>query len=365
MKQKRNKKIIVGMSGGVDSSVSLALLKERGWSPIGVSLKYAVWQDKKNLLRENVCCSAGSFRWAKEVCRRLNVPHCVIDVSDEFQKEVIDYFVKELKRGKTPNPCVICNRRLKFKKLFEVAREEKVEYIATGHYARVRMKRADGSCELFKPCDKQKDQTYSLCLLPQKWLGHIIFPLADYTKGEVFEMAKKRGFDFYLKRKESQDFCFVANKCLNCFLEKEIGQKAGLIRDVSGNVLGHHSGSHFYTVGQRKGLYLPNGPYFVAHKDVKNNVLFASKNEKDLYSRGAILSPYNLNSGEKLKGGIGVMAKVRYSGSPARAILKLLPGNKAELIFKKSQKAITPGQFAVFYRGNICLGGGRIIRSIQ
>jgi tRNA-specific 2-thiouridylase len=335
-------------------------------------LKYSIWRDKENTLRENVCCSAESFCLAKEVCRRLDVPHRVIDVSREFQKEVIDYFIKELKAGRTPNPCIICNRYLKFKKLFEVAREEKIEYIATGHYARIktclepRQKKNSKikKYELVRSHDKQKDQTYSLCLLPQKWLRRVIFPLADYPKKEVFGAAKNHGFDFYLKRKESQDFCFVANKCLNCFLEKEIGQRAGLIRDVSGNVLGQHRGLHFYTVGQRKGLFLPKGPYFVAHKDVKNNVLAVSKNEKDLYGRGAVLSPYNLTSGERLKGKVDVMVKVRSSASPARAILKLLPGNKLELIFKKPQKAITPGQFAVFYRGNICLGGGRIIKNI-
>ncbi|MBI4812790.1 tRNA 2-thiouridine(34) synthase MnmA [Candidatus Falkowbacteria bacterium] len=386
MKQNQDKKIIVGMSGGVDSSVSLALLKEQGWVPIGVSLKYSVWHDKENILRENICCSAESFRLAKEVCRRLDVPHRVIDASGEFQRTVIDYFIKELKRGKTPNPCIICNRYLKFKKLFEVARKERINYVATGHYARIKVypERSRGSkYELVESRDKQKDQTYSLCLLPQKWLKHIVFPLADYKKEEILELAKKRGFDFYLKRKESQDFCFVANKCLNCFLEKEIGRKAGLIRDTNGNVLGQHSGLHFYTIGQRKGLYLPNGPYFVVGKNIRNNALVVSKKEKDLCSRGAVLSPYNLvsdrmlgvsmSSSPQTRGGsrrgveknfIEVMAKVRYSASPARAILRPLSGNKIELIFKKPQKAITPGQFAVFYRGNVCLGGGRILKNI-
>ncbi len=373
-------KVFVGMSGGVDSSVALALLKERGWSPMGVSLKYSVWpfgaprqargkltQDKavsENMLRENACCSAESFRLAKEVCRRLGVPHRVVDVSKEFQKKVIDYFIKELEGGKTPNPCIICNRHLKFKKLFEVARKEKIEYVATGHYARALMNRATGEYQLAKSRDRKKDQTYSLCLLPQNWLRHIVFPLADYTKEKVFETAKKRGFDFYLKRKESQDFCFVANKCLNCFLEKEIGQKAGLIRDTNGNVLGQHPGLHFYTIGQRKGLYLPNGPYFVVNKDAKKNILAVSKSTKDLYGRGVILFPYNLIFGGKLRTKIEVMAKVRYSAPLAHAILRPLLGNKIELFFKKPQKAITPGQFAIFYKGNVCLGGGRIIKSI-
>lgn len=372
MKRNRDKKIIVGMSGGVDSSVALTLLKKRGWLPIGISLKYSVWRDRRNPLRENICCSAESFRLAKEVCRRLGVPHRVVDVSGEFQRAVIDYFVKELKQGKTPNPCIICNRHLKFKKLFGIARKEKIEYIATGHYARIktcpepgrRKNSRTGKYELTKSRDKQKDQTYSLCLLPQKWLRQIVFPLADYTKEEVFEAAKKRGFDFYLKRVESQDFCFVANKCLNCFLKKEIGQKTGMIRDAGGNVLGQHSGLHFYTIGQRKGLYLPNGPYFVAHKDIKNNVLVVAKDSKALYSRGAVLFPYNLISDERIKKRMEVMARIRYSAPLASAILRPLLDNKIELIFKKPQKAITPGQFAVFYRGNICLGGGRIIKSI-
>lgn len=374
MNKNQNKKIVVGMSVGVDSSVALSLLKEQGWSPIGISLKYNIWQDANNLLRENICCSAESFRLAKEVCRRLNVPHRIVDVSKNFQKEVIDYFIKELKVGRTPNPCIICNWRLKFKKLFEIADKEKIKYVATGHYARVRKSNINGKYELVKSNDRKKDQTYSLCFLPQKWLGRIVFPLGGQTKKETFQMARKRGFDFYLKRPESQDLCFVSGKCFDCFLEKEIGARPGEIKDVNGKILGRHCGLHFYTIGQRKGLYLPNGPYFVASKNMKNNILVVNKNEKDLYGRGVVLYPYNLISGGNLRNKIEVMAKIRYSASLApanlrpRSFLGGTPRNdlgKIELIFKKPQKAITPGQFAVFYQGNICLGGGRIMKIIS
>ena len=360
MKKDNTKKIVVGMSGGVDSSIALILAKKQGWQPIGVSLKYAVWQDKENLLRENTCCSAESFAIAKSVCKKLDVPHYVFDVSKEFKKEVIDYFVSELKKNRTPNPCIICNRRLKFKKLFEWAKKHGVRYVATGHYAKTAKNKKTNKYELLKAKDSEKDQTYSLSFLPQKWLKNIIFPLGDYTKKEVFKLAEDEGLGFFVKRKQSQDFCFVAGKCLNCFLGKEIGREEGLIKDMAGNILGKHDGLHFYTIGQRKGINLSGGPYFVVGFDTKNNVLIVSKKESDLFSKEAALFPCHFISGEKIKKRIEIKAKIRSQGEPAKAILAPARFKKFKIIFDKPQKAITPGQFAVFYQHNICLGGGEI-----
>lgn len=362
MTKYKTKKIVIGMSGGVDSSMSLVLLKNQGWMPFGVSLRYAIWQDKRNLLRENVCCSQESFDIARSVCKKLGVPHHIFDVSKDFKKEVIDYFISELKNNRTPNPCIICNRRLKFKKLFEWAKKHNIKYVATGHYANLRKNKKTNQYELLRAKDANKDQTYSLSFLSQGWLKNIVFPLGNLVKEEVFKMAKKQGFGFYLKRKQSQDFCFVAGKCLNCFLEKEIGKKEGAIKDTADNILGKHQGLHFYTIGQRKGIDLPDGPYFVVGKNFRSNTIVVSKNEQDLMAKEAVLSPFNLISGKKIEKRVRVQAKIRSQHDLSKATLIPINSKQIRIIFDKPQKSITPGQFAVFYQDNICLGGGRIIK---
>ena len=362
MENKNEKQIVVGMSGGIDSSMSLVLLKKQGWDPIGVSLKYAIWQDKRNLLRENVCCNAESFAIAERICQKLNVPYHIFDVSKEFKKEVIEYFISGLKNNETPNPCVICNRYLKFKKLFEWAEKHNIKYVSTGHYARIGKNKKTDKYELMKSKDENKDQTYSLSFLPQKWLKNIIFPLGDYLKKEVYQMAKKEGFNFFLKKKQSQDFCFVARKCLSCFLEKEIKKKPGLIKNSQGNILGKHQGLHFYTIGQRKRLNFPNGPYFVKAFDTANNVLIVTNNQKELLETVALLSSVHFISDKFPKRKVGVMAKIRSQQPLVKAALFFLAKEKFKLVFDKPQRAITPGQFAVFYQKDVCLGGGKIIK---
>lgn len=358
---KKAKKIVVGMSGGIDSSAALILLKKQKFDPIGVSLKFAVWKNRKNLLRENICCSLKSLKIAKKVCQKLNVPHFIFDVSEKFEKEVINYFVSELKNYRTPNPCIICNRYLKFKKLFQWAKKHGIKYVATGHYARIRQNPKTKKYELLRAKDKNKDQTYSLSFLPQKWLKNIIFPLGNYTKKEVYQIVKKERFNFLVKKKQSQDFCFVAGKSLQYFLEAKIGRKAGLIMDLEGNILGKHQGLHFYTIGQRKGIKLPGGPYFVAGFDISRNVLKVTKNLKDLYRKEIFLSPYHFISGETPQKKIRVKAKIRYRQSLAEATLIPLR-NKLKVIFDSPQKSPTPGQFCVFYQNDVCLGGGIITK---
>ncbi len=365
-------KIIVGLSGGVDSSMALVLLKEQGWEPIGVSLRYSVWQSKKNLLRENVCCSTESFAIAKAVCKKLDVPYHVYDVAPDFKKEVIDYFTSELKKNATPNPCVRCNRFLKFDKLFEFAKKQGVKYVATGHYAKTRnlepgptqgrtptQRRRTGN-QLLIAKDKDKDQTYSLSRLPQKWLKYIVFPLGDYTKPEIFKLAKKNKFEFFLKRKQSQDFCFVAGKSLKAFLADQLGTKIGDIVDQEGKKLDQHQGLHFYTIGQRKGLGLSGGPFYVTAKDKAKNQLIVSKDKKDLLRKEVLLTNCHFISGQPPKRAIRVKAKIRYQHQAAPATLKPLDGSKFQLVFAKPQSAVTPGQFAVFYQDDICLGNGII-----
>lgn len=355
------KPIVVGMSGGVDSSMTLVTLKKQGWQPIGVSLKLPVWQNPKNVFRENICCTKESFRIARKICQKLNVPYYIFDVSLDFKKKVIDYFVSELAGGKTPNPCIICNRFLKFKKLFEFSQKVGALHVATGHYARVRKNQKTGQFELLMAKDKNKDQTYSLCFLPQKWLKSLVFPLGDYTKEQVYQMAKKLGFEFFLKRKQSQDFCFVAGKSLSSFLEEKIGKKEGKIVNTKDRVLGKHQGLHFYTIGQRKGLKIPAGPFYVKDFDFEKNLLIVAKTKQEISQRKLFLSPFHFISGETPKEKIKVLAKIRYRQPLSEAIIFPPKKGKLKVVFKNPQPAVTPGQFCVFYQRRVCLGGGKII----
>ncbi|MBU2474419.1 tRNA 2-thiouridine(34) synthase MnmA [Patescibacteria group bacterium] len=377
-----DKRIVVGMSGGVDSSIALFLLKKQGWQPIGVSLKYSIWQDKpcrtaniqrgsprgianiqrgkQNALRENVCCSAKSFKIAETICNKLDAPYFVFDVSQEFTKIVIDYFIKELKNNRTPNPCVICNRYLKFQKLFEWAKARNIKYVATGHYAQIRKDTKIDQYLLLRAKDKKKDQTYSLCLLPQKWLKQIIFPIGKYTKQEVYKIAEEQGFKDIIQQKQSQDFCFVSGKSMQCFLKQEIGLKKGPIYDMEKNILGQHQGLHFYTIGQRKGICLPSGPYFVAGINSAENSLIVTKNKRKLYQTEMLLNSCHFISDKFLKKSINIQSKIRYNQQLAKATLYPISKNKIKLAFQKSQRAITAGQFAVFYLNNVCLGAGTI-----
>lgn len=355
------KKIVVGLSGGVDSTAALILLKNNGWDPVGVSLKYAVWEDKCNSSRENICCSEESFEISQKICKELNVPYHIVDVSKEFKNKVINYFTGEFKKLNTPNPCIICNRSLKFKKLFQWANASGIKYVATGHYAKILMDSKTKTFQLAVSKDLQKDQTYSLSFLPFKWLGNIVFPLENYFKDEVYQIVKDAGFQFYLKKKQSQDFCFVNNQALKFFLEKEIGINKGPIKEISGNSLGTHQGLHFYTIGQRKGLNLSGGPFFVVKKTKKDNTLWISKNEKDLLHKTIKLKPHNFLTPPASNEEIRVKARLRYRQNLADAILSI-ENSCLKLTFFDPQKAPTYGQFAVFYQDDICLGGGKIAR---
>lgn len=360
---------VVGLSGGVDSSVALMLLKEQGFAPVGVSLKYAAWQSKKNLCRENVCCSAESFNIARRVCRKLKVPYHILDCGAEFKKEVIDYFLKITKGKMTPSPCAICNRQIKFAKLIEFAEKKDIKYVATGHYARIslgfdpRVKPEGQTLKLLTAKDKAKDQTYFLCLLTQKQLSRIIFPLANYTKPEVYQIAKKQSFAFFEKRKQSQDLCFVAQKSIPHFLREKIGVQPGEIINQKGNVLGKHQGLHFYTIGQRHGLNLAQGPWWVIGYNKRKNQLIVTNQENDpaLFSQKIIIKNYNFISGQTPRKPIIIKAKIRISHQPALAKLYPPEKGKLKLVFNKPQKAVTPGQWAVFYDRKTCLGGGMIV----
>jgi len=348
------------MSGGIDSSIALILLKQQGWQPIGVSLKLPVWQNEANPLKENIHSSEQSLKIVAEICKKINVPHHIIDTEKDFQKQVVNYFINEWQNLRTPNPCVICNANFKFKQLIDWAKKHKIQYIATGHYAQVKLNPRTKKYELLKAKDKNKDQTYNLCFLPQKWLQYIVFPLGKYTKQQVYKIAKKEGLKLFSQEKESKDFCFIAGQSLCPFLEEKIGKKQGLITDLQGNILSQHQGLHFFTIGQRKGIKLSGGPYFVAGFDKKKNTLLVSKNKKDLFKKEILIYPRHFISEQKIKNPIKINAQIRYQQKPSSA--QLIPEKrKLKLVFSKPVLAPCSGQFAVFYQRNKCLGGGKIL----
>jgi len=355
-------KIVVGMSGGVDSSITLMLLKKAGWDPVGLSLKYCFWENPANPMSENVCCSSESFQLARQVCEKFSVPYHIWDVSQEFQTQVIDYYVEELKNGFTPNPCMICNPKLKFKLLLKWAELQGITRAATGHYAVIEQDPQSGELRMLSSQDREKDQTYYLSGLPYPWLENLVFPLGKYRKSQVLQLALENGFEIYLKRKQSQDFCFVSGKALKDFYRSILGENPGPIKNLQNQVLGEHLGLHFYTLGQRKGIGLSGGPYFTVRKTASDNTLWVSTREEDLTCREVLLDSCNFLSPQPPKTPLEVKARLRYRQELTPAVLSR---NEAglKLTFHQPQKAATPGQFGVFYQDEVCLGGGRIVET--
>lgn len=342
---KKNLKVMVAMSGGVDSSISAALLKEAGFDVIGVFMKFWAGDDSNKEPEKR----------ARKVADILKIPFHVIDFKKEFKNHVVDYFLLNYRNGITPNPCVVCNKKIKFGLLLKKAKNFGADFIATGHY--VRLKKQGSELNLIKAKDKEKDQSYFLWKLNQNQLKHILFPVGGYRKSEVRKMTK----DFKLPVfdiAESQEACFIP-KTTTEFLKKYLKIKLGRIINVEGKVLGEHQGLWFYTIGQRRGIKLPKGPFYVVGKDKKRNFLIVSKNKKDLYQNQALLKEVNWIV-KKPKLPLGIKAKIRYRQKLAKAKIAKIK-NKYVLIFDKPQKAVTPGQSAVFYDRNKVLGGGVIV----
>ena len=354
-----DKKIVVGMSGGVDSSMTLILLKKLGWQPIGVSLKLPHWKDKSNALNENVCCTDESFEIAKHVCKKLDVQYHIYDARNDFKKKVIGYFIQDLKENKTPNPCVICNRELKFTKLFEWAKAHNINYVATGHYARIEQDKKTGEYQLLKAVDLTKDQSYGLSFLKREWLKNIILPLGIYTKKQIYELAQSEGFPLFLKRKQSQDLCFVSKKALPIFIEKEVGENPGDAVDTQGNIIGRHRGLHFYTIGQKRRLFL-KGEYYVKGFNNEKNQLIVTLNVDEINRKEIDLKPYNFVSIKEPDKKIKVSAKVGYGMEYSDAVIHPPENGILKIVFKEDKPFVRAGQFCVFYKKDICLGAGII-----
>lgn len=352
-----DKKIVVGLSGGVDSAVALILLKEAGYNPIGLSLILPVWEKNPNC--ENSCCTDESLCIAREVCEKLKIEYYQYDEKEEFKKEVVDYFKNTLKMGKTPNPCIVCNRFSKFAALSKWADEHGIYHISTGHYARVVKNESTDKYELKLPKDLKKDQTYTLAYLTQQQISRLILPLGEFYKSEIMDIANAHGFDFFRKKKESQNFCFVANKAMDKFIEEVIKPAPGKIRDENGKYLGEHKGLSYYTIGQRKGLGFST-KYYVMDKDIEKNELILTENSSCISKNIAHLIKVSFISNNEPEYPIKIKVKTRYQQSFNDAILVKLSKDLWELNFLSPQSSVTPGQFAVFYDGDSCLGAGEI-----
>ena len=350
------KKALIAMSGGVDSSVAAYLIKKQGYYTEGITLKLCSFNED-----EPTCCTSKDIEDAKEVCKKLHIPHRVINFTDNFNKKVIDKFVNTYIEGGTPNPCVDCNRYIKFSKLFEIAKEEGFDYVVTGHYARVEFDEKSGRYLLKKGTDESKDQSYVLYSLTERQLSKILFPLGGMTKDEIRKIAEKEGL-VNADKPDSQDICFVKDGKYGQFIEKYTGKKSpeGDFIDLSGNKLGTHKGIINYTIGQRKGLGLSlKQPMFVVKKDIEKNRVILGFTE-DLMSRSLIADEVNLIAYDKLNEDIKVTVKTRYKQKEAPATLTPLGNGKIKVIFDEPQRAITKGQAAVFYNGDTVIGGGTI-----
>ena len=350
------KKAIIAMSGGVDSSVAALFMKQNGYECIGATMKLYDNEDI-GISREKTCCSLDDIEDARAVARKLGMPYYVFNFKDEFEKKVIDNFIKIYEQGGTPNPCIECNRHLKFEKLMLRMQELKYDYVVTGHYADIEYK--DGRYLLKKGKDITKDQSYVLYSLTQYQLAHTIFPLGKFSKEEIRKVAEENGF-INARKRDSQDICFVPDGDYSKFIENYAGKKYpdGDFVDKNGNVLGKHSGIIRYTIGQRKGLNIALGhPVYVIDKDLKNNRVVLGSND-DLNSSELLAGDFNWII-EKPNGKIKCMAKTRYNMREVPCTACCV-GDKVRVCFDSPVRAVTKGQAVVLYDGEYVLGGGTI-----
>ncbi len=349
-------RVIVGMSGGVDSAVSAYLLKQQGYDVVGVFMKN--WDDKK----DGQCTAAEDFDDVRSVCNAIGIPYYTVNFEKEYWERVFSYFLKEYQNGRTPNPDVLCNQEIKFSAFWDFAHKTGTRYIATGHYAKA--ENVNGKVLLKKAADQSKDQTYFLCMLKMEQLENVLFPLGDMQKSEVRKIAEEQGLAV-ARKKDSTGICFIGERKFKEFLKNYLPARPGEMRTLSGEYIGQHDGLMYYTLGQRRGLDIggrgTGERWFVVKKDMDQNILYVEQgaNHPALYSRALWMRAFNFISGAPGAKQFECGAKFRYR-QPDQQVNVSVKEDGYLVEFAQKQRAVTPGQYCVLYDGDICLGGGVI-----
>ncbi|WP_409251469.1 tRNA 2-thiouridine(34) synthase MnmA [Bacillus sp. SCS-153A] len=355
-KEPKDTRVVVGMSGGVDSSVAALLLKEQGYDVIGIFMKN--WDDTDE---NGVCTATEDYEDVIRVCNQIGIPYYAVNFEKQYWDKVFTYFLDEYKAGRTPNPDVMCNKEIKFKAFLEHAMKLGADYLATGHYAQVEYR--DGEYKMLRGKDSNKDQTYFLNQLGQEQLEKVMFPIGSIDKKKVREIAKEAGLATATK-KDSTGICFIGERNFKDFLSNYLPAQPGNMETLSGEVKGKHDGLMYYTIGQRQGLGIGGAgePWFVIGKDLDRNVLFVEQgfDHTALYSDSIMATDISWTSDKEKPAEFECTAKFRYRQEDHEVKVQLLEDNKAKVIFKEPVRAVTPGQAVVFYNGDECLGGGTI-----
>jgi tRNA-uridine 2-sulfurtransferase len=355
-KEPKDTRVVIGMSGGVDSSVAALLLKQQGYDVIGIFMKN--WDDTDEF---GVCTATEDYNDVIRVCNQIGIPYYAVNFEKQYWDKVFTYFLEEYKAGRTPNPDVMCNKEIKFKAFLDHALKLGADYLATGHYARV--ENHDGEVKMLRGLDENKDQTYFLNQLSQDQLKRVLFPIGNLEKARVREIAKEANLATATK-KDSTGICFIGERNFKDFLGNYLPAKPGNMETFDGALMGKHDGLMYYTIGQRHGLGIGGSgdPWFVTGKDLQRNVLYVGQgfDHEMLYSDSIIASDISWTSTEEKPAEFECTAKFRYRQPDNNVTVQLMDNNKARVIFHQPIRAVTPGQAVVFYNGDECLGGGTI-----
>ncbi|MDW4254449.1 tRNA 2-thiouridine(34) synthase MnmA [Staphylococcus saprophyticus] len=353
----KDTRVVVGMSGGVDSSVTAHILKEQGYDVIGIFMKN--WDDKDE---NGFCTATEDYNDVIAVCNQIGIPYYAVNFEKEYWDKVFTYFLDEYKKGRTPNPDVMCNKEIKFKAFLEHALKLGADYVATGHYARVR-RHEDGHVEMLRGVDNNKDQTYFLNQLSQSQLSRVMFPIGDIEKKEVRRIAEEQDLAT-AKKKDSTGICFIGERNFKEFLSQYLPAQSGEMRTLKGKKIGTHAGLMYYTIGQRHGLGIggDGDPWFVVGKNLDDNILYVEQgfHHDALYSDYLIASDISFVNDVNLENGFECTAKFRYRQKDTKVFVKKENENAIRVIFNEPVRAITPGQSVVLYDGDVCLGGATI-----